>query len=106
MRIFKYGFLTGGDMSGNVTSSAVQLDYTVGYSIQAAFTGTPSGSLKLQASVDGTNYSDITDTSTTIAAAGSFLWNVADPNYDYVRLVYTRTGSTGVLSATIFSKGF
>lgn len=109
-------------MNTSSNSSAYCLDTIFGYSIQAVYTGTPTGTLKLQGSDDPTgdfaspanatniptNWSDIAGTSQALTAAGTFLWNMSDVGYNWVRLVYTDTSggtSTAILNARINAKG-
>lgn len=90
------------------TSSVVPLYQIFGYSIQVVFTGTPTGSFKLQASCDPVpqssapgaetvfnpvNWTDVLNSSQSVSAAGNIIWNVADVMYNYVRVVYTDTSS-------------
>lgn len=112
----------GGVMTGTtvITSNPVRLDQIYGYAIQAVYTGSPVGTLKLQASSDSparqtqvsnggpdvvTNWTDITDSSEAVSGAGSFMWNVTGCFYNYVRLVYTNASGTGVLTAKLSEKG-
>lgn len=106
--------ISAGDMSGNINSSAVDVGFYDVVSVQAVWTGTPTGSLKLQASnafvtscaaIAAGDWSDIS--SSTVALVGSadnVMYNVANFAYKCLRLVYTRTGSTGVLNASISTK--
>lgn len=98
--------MTAGNMAGNLTSDAEPLDSYYGSAIQAVYTGSPVGTLKLQASIDGTNYSDITASSQSITASGSFLWNITANFYRYVRVVWTATSGSGTLVCTILAKGY
>lgn len=50
-------------------------------------TALATASLKLQGSLDGTNYFDIANTSTNITATANIMWNVDAPYYRYVRAV-------------------
>lgn len=61
-----------------ITSATINLESMIGYAIQAIYTGTPAGTIKLQASIDGVTWSDISGTAQVIAAAGSFLWNMQE----------------------------
>lgn len=79
----------------------VGLEHIANYSIQLVFTGTPSGSFKLQCSNDDSdpsNWTDISGSSQTVSAAGSVTWNVENAGYKWVRVVYTFTASTGSLT--------
>ena len=115
--------ITNGAMTGTavINSTPVPLDQIFGYAVQAIWTGTPNGTLKLQASCDAplnttqtsnggpdavTNWTDIADSSDMISgSAGSYMWNVDGAYYRYVRVVYVNTSSTGVLNVQITVKG-
>lgn len=106
-------------MNTTITSAAMQLKNMYGYSIQVVFTGTPTGTFKLQASSDPlysgppganpaepTNWTDVTNSPYAVTAAGNYMWNVFDTMYNYVRLVYSDTSggtSTAVLTSAIFN---
>lgn len=117
MRVYNIPLqLTSTTLNTNITSQALQLYSMLGFSIQIVFTGTPTGTLKLQGSSDPvpqadpnslvpTNWTDINNSSQAISAAGSFLWNVSDVQYNYVRLVYT-DGSSGMSTAVVTSAIF
>lgn len=114
-------------MSGAIDSTPLQLWNVFLYSIQVFFTGTPTGSFKLQASNDPaaqalatgnitspitapTHWSDVEDSTFTVVAAGDVMWTVENPGYNWVRVVYT-DNSSGTSTATITSstangKGF
>lgn len=86
---------------GNVTNAR-------GYSIQAVWTGggSPVGTMSLQASTDGTNWSDISTSTLSVSGnSGNNIFNVKDVYYNFVRLVYTRTSGTANVSITLISKG-
>ncbi len=114
--------LAGSSMTGTATinSAAIPVDQLWGFAIQAEWTGTPTGTIKLQASCDApigtnqtssgtstvTNWTDITDSSYSITgSAGNYMWNVQAAGYRFVRLTYTNASSTGSLSATMSTKG-
>jgi hypothetical protein len=92
----------------------------IGYAVQAVYTGTPNGTIKLQASVDPfkyvvngglqapTHWADIPSSSITLNAAGVYIWNITDVYYTFVRVVYTDASggtSTAVLNVNICTKG-
>lgn len=101
-------------LNTNINSAAIPLYQIFGYSIQAVFTGTPTGTFKLQASDDpvpqaaqaasgvytATNWTDIANSSQSVTAAGSIIWNVSEVMYNYVRVVYT-DGSGGASTAIV-----
>lgn len=103
-----------------IASDPIPLDQIWGYAVQAVWTGTPTGTLKLQASCDAplftnqtssglsavTNWVDITDSPTSlIGAPGNYMWNTLEASYRFVRLVYTNISGSGVLNAVICVKG-
>jgi hypothetical protein len=102
--------LSGTVMNTTITSQPQELTQMFGYSIQVVFTGTPTGTFKLQASSDPqgnlpgaagpTHWSDITGSPYAVSAAGNYMWNVFDVMYNYVRLVYT-DASGGASTAVI-----
>lgn len=95
--------VTNGDMSSNITSLATNIDEGCSYNIQAKFTGTPVGIIKLQGSNDPVllGYTDITESVTSVSGSGTYMVNVEFPVYSYVQLVYTSTSSVGTLNAKI-----
>lgn len=102
-----YPLVVNQSMGANYTSPAFKLDQVMMFSIEATWTGTPTGNISLQASNDGVNYYQISGTSqATGGAAGGFLWNVSNAGYLYVQLYYAFTSGTGTLNATGTSKGF
>jgi len=106
VHLFNIQIVTNGDMSSNITSLSTDIDESVSYCIQATFTGSPVGSIKIQGSNDPTllGYTDITESITAISAAGSYMINVEFPAYSYVQLVYTRTSGSGTMNAKINGK--
>jgi hypothetical protein len=79
------------------------------YAIQADYTGTFSGSLKLQVSNDEadsvTNWVDLTGSDIAITSAGSYIWNVKQVGYRAVRVVYTYVSGSVTLSLSFTAKG-
>lgn len=107
MRVNGSTIIVNGNMaSATLTSDVGELEQGFGYSVQAVYTGAPVGTLKLQASLDQVTWIDVADSSQSIAAAGSFLWNVSDVQYPWTRLIYTKTSGTGTLNAQLFYRGF
>lgn len=114
-------------MNATLTSAAMQCLNMAGYSIQIVFTGTPTGTFKLQASCDPvprqsqvvgsngavtytpTNWTDVKDSTFTVSAAGNVQWNVREVFYNYVQVIYTDTSSGSstaiITNATFNAKG-
>lgn len=109
-------------LATNQNLPAIWLGHISNYAIQLVFTGTPGGNFKLQASNDFgsinsaspdmqdsgiSNWTDITDSALTVSAAGDIMWTVENAGYNWVRVVWTQTSSTGTLtSARCYVKGF
>ena len=94
-------------MNADINSVAIPLNQIFGYAIQIFFTGTPTGTFKLQSSCDANsgntnpvNWSDISKSTFSVTAAGDVEWNVTDVGYTWVRVVYT-DGSSGLSTAII-----
>lgn len=105
MRVLPETILSAGDMSqASLTSLNISLNQLSSVSIQCVFTGAPSGTIKLQFSVDATTWTDDADSSYTIAAAGDLMYLVNKMPAQYVRSVYTKSGGTGSLTIKVFGK--
>lgn len=106
---------TAQPMNVSSNSPAVPLKNVYLYSMAAIVTGTPTGTIKLQASNDPEtnstmpggipqplpiNWVDIANSSFSLSAAGETMWNVTDVAYNYVRVVYTDS-SSGASTATM-----
>lgn len=113
MKIATKRIISAGDISGNVTSSAILVDQVYAYAIQAVVTGTsPNGTLKAQFSCDDvpsesdvTNWSDVSGATVSISATGTYGFLVEFAPYKWIRLVYTRTSGTGAINVTLNAKG-
>lgn len=93
--------VTNGNMTSTITSLATYLDESCSFSIQASFTGSPIGTIKIQASDDPTllGYTDVSRSITSVNGVGTYMINVEFPAYTYVQLVYTPTSGSGSMNA-------
>jgi len=123
MRTFNKQISTNVALNANSNSPAVQLKNIYTYCVAAIFTGTPTGSIKLQASNDPetndtqplgipfpapVNWCDIANSSFTVSASGEVMWNVNYTGYNYVRVVYTDSSggtSTATMNIIVNAKG-
>lgn len=121
MRTFNQKIATSVPMNANINSMAVPLKNIFMYSIAAIVTGTPTGTIKLQASNDPetndtvpsgapfptpTNWVDIADSTFTLVSAGETMYNVRDVAYNYVRVVYIdASGGASTATVTIIFNG-
>lgn len=97
-------------MNATINSNYQQLSQQFGYAIQLVWTGTPTGTFKLQGSADThlnppVNWTDIANSSQAVSAAGNYMYNVIEVMYNYVRVVYT-DGSGGASTAIITQATF
>lgn len=90
--------ITAGDMSGNLTSSVINLLAAKQFSIQGVWTGVPVGNLQLEVSNDETNWTDEGSPIATGGAAGDIVLPVTTAPWAFARLQYISTSGTGVLN--------
>jgi len=108
-------------MTGSVSSWGFDLQQAWAYSFQAVWSGSPLGTIKLQASNEnvivgptGTNpaqyvnnWTDLnSNISSTTGVSGSILWNIQEPGYRWVRLAYSHGSGNGFLSVFYMDKSF
>lgn len=119
MRLSQTQIILNASMVAEVDSKPQDLNQVPLYSIQAVWTGSPVGSLKLQLSNDIinsnppqaynpiqiVNWTDYSGSLTVVNGAGNFVWNCLDVGYRWVRLVYVFSSGTGTLNATFCGKG-
>lgn len=103
MRVKNLNMIPNGAVSlgASANLAAVSLEHISNYSIQIVFTGTPSGTFKLQCSNDElspSNWTDVGSSDQAVTTAGDLVWNVENAGYKWVRVVYTRSSSTGSLT--------
>lgn len=104
--------VTNGNMTTTINSIPTNIDAVISYSVQAVMTGSPTGTIILQASLDVitdststiTNWTPITDSEVNINSAGTYMVNYEFPSYSWVRLVYTPSGGSGTLNARLNTK--
>lgn len=101
MRVCTNKIITNGDMSADV-SATQQLNQAFGYSVQAVWTGSPVGTIKLQASIDNVTYIDVANSSQAVSGAGDYFWNVFLVEYPWMKAVYTFSSGTGTLNVQLF----
>jgi hypothetical protein len=113
MRVDPQKLVTGASLAADYTSPEINVDHIGMMGIQLVFTGTPTGTFKLQGSVvvyedSGTvnTWTDVADSSQAVSAAGNHMWNFTDIGFNRLRVVYTRTSGTGSLDIRTYTKGF
>lgn len=108
-------------LGADATLKPVWLGYVVNSAIQLVFTGSPTGTFKLQGSNDAgsitsaadaqqysgvTNWTDVADSEFAVSAAGDVMWDMQNIGFAWVRVVYTRSSGTGSITvARAVTKG-
>lgn len=113
MRVYQYKALVSGDMSGDLTSSNIELSsyYTTAIScLASASSGPVTGTLNLLGSVDGTNFTAVKNsagTAITLAVSGNgpYIFDVPGTGLQYVQITFTASSGTGTLNITAYQKG-
>lgn len=97
---------TASAIAADIYSSAVSINQDYGYAVQAVWTGAGlQGTCSLQATVDGSTWSDIPSTSATVNGAGSFLWNVTGAFYLKFRVKFAYSAGPGTIAFYSNTKG-
>lgn len=92
---------TANNMTGTtaITSLVMDIRYMPRACLVAAWTGTASGTISVQGSVDNITFSDMgLGIGNVAGVAGNSFIDLTQTAADYVRLVYTNTGGTGTLT--------
>lgn len=119
MRTYNKQIASNVPLNVNYISNFEPLKNIFMLSIAAIITGTPNGTLKLQASNDPeTNdtiplstpphWVDVARSSFAVTSAGETMWNISDVAYNYIRVVYIDASggtSTATMTIIINSKG-
>jgi hypothetical protein len=107
-------------MNTSFTSTYVPLQFVLMYNMVAIVTGTPTGTVFLEASNDPIanvlpgspsitapqNWSMIKSSDFVLSSSGSTMWNVKGIAYNYVRVAYTdASGGTSTAQMTINFNG-
>lgn len=112
MKVANEKVIVNADASADFESKPILIDQIYGFGFQAIFTGSPSGVLKIQASNDDVymsdlvvNWTDVADSSATLAAAGDVMYNFNGAFYKWIKLVYIASSGSGICNATFLAKG-
>lgn len=101
-------FITDGDLSADYTSSTLPIQFLHNIGIELVYTGTPTGVVYVQATINGTNWDSLTtdpDPISLSGSAGSLKINLTQVPYAKLRIFYDRTSGTGTLNAWWMAKG-
>lgn len=131
MRTFNKTMATAVPLNANYNSPYMQLKQIYTYTMAAIITGTPTGTIQIQASNDPetndtqvqtsydpggnptnppavgpVNWVTIANSSFPVTSAGETMWNVNYAGYNYVRVQYTdSSGGTSTATMKIIFNG-
>jgi len=94
------------DLSASTESQVFDITKCSGFAVQLVWTGSPTGTAKIQGSLNGTVFSDIASASVaTGGSSGDFLFNTSDlVHYHHIKIIYTSTSGTGSMDVWVGGK--
>ncbi len=106
--------IDGYNTSASVTSNPISLKHVYGFSVTASWTGSGTGTFTLQACNDIetptdyaltypglTNWVTIANSSQASSLGSPLMWNYSNTMYRFMRVVFTVSGGTIVLTERI-----
>jgi hypothetical protein len=125
MRVFNQQVATAVPLNANYNSPYIPLKSIYMYAMAAIITGTPTGTIQIQASNDPetndtqynvagnrppstapTNWVTIANSPFSVTSAGESMWNVQAVGYNYVRVQYIdSSGGTSTATMNIVFNG-
>lgn len=105
-----YHCITNGNMVGNITGLETDVTYLDNAAYQAVWTGTPTGSFIIEATVDGVTWSSLdprdADGNPPVAAgaAGNLVINLNQLPFKKIRFMYLAVSGSGTLNVYTMSK--
>ena len=100
-----------GDMSANIIGPSTTIDIMDQVCYQVHWTGTPTGTINIQGSVDNSTWDTLDPASFTppiinpAGSAGGQLINLALTPFPYIRLIYTAASGSGTMTCNMSAKG-
>ncbi len=101
---FNTTLVTGASLGADYTSSTIATDRNDLIGLQLIIGGTPVGTFELQVTIDGSNWSTITNSDVDISAAGDIFYSIANITYPKLRIFYDSTSSTGTLAVSLYKR--
>jgi len=98
--------ISNGDMSqANIISDAYNVNEVISFCFQAIWSGSPEGVVVLEASINGTDFTEIDECRYTIETSpDTYMVNVEKHAYTFVRFKFTKTSGSGTLNVYFNSK--
>jgi len=96
--------LENADQSANFQSNEINLANASAFSVHAVTTGSAAGSFYLSASVDGTSWVLIPNSTQAVSGGDTVLYNVKSAGYLMARLHWVFSSGTGTADASFAVK--
>jgi hypothetical protein len=99
--------LSQANVTSNINSESMDISTMDGFSVHASYVdnGSFAGTIKIQASIDGTNFVDVADSSSAISVSNGNFWNYNGAYYRYFRVSITVSAGDGDVFILAHSKG-
>lgn len=99
--------IANGSMTSTITGSIYDMEQSYGYAAAFQWTGTPTGTVKIQQSLDQILWFDVAASSqATGGLSGTFYYENPTSMALFVRPVFVFSSGTGTLNVTMAKKGF
>lgn len=102
VKLITNGVMTGTDV---LTSSIIDGLHMKNIGIHGIWTGTPTGTLVIDYSIDGVTYFSGAAIADPAGSASDAAASIVDFAYRYIRVKYTNASGTGVLNVWAVAKG-
>lgn len=100
-----YVLVNAQSLGASFTSPATSIKFMDRCAIRIVTTGTPTGALALEGSVDGVNFVDLQLNLVSLPGSpNDYLIEMSQTALVAVRVTYTRTSGTGTMTVTITAK--
>ena len=102
-----YHLISNGDMSTTITSNITNITNLDNIGIEWAWTGTPTGTFQILASISGQNFIPLSFSDplpTTSGSAGVWFTDLGLVSFYQIQIVYTPTSGVGTLNVWIGGK--
>jgi hypothetical protein len=101
-----YHLVQAGDMSGNITSAATNIQYLDNVGVQFNWTGTPTGSFYVEVSLDKANWTALSLSPAPAAsgAAGTWYCDLQELSSPWIRVRYAASSGSGTLDVYVGGK--
>ena len=94
-------------LGASIQTAGLDVTRLIYASIAIDWTGTPTGTIQLQAKNGDSSWIDITGQSQALAgSSGAVMFSLTILPWEQIRLAYARTSGTGTITANLIAKGW